>query len=80
MSNLQIDPNKDPKLSPQQYEALKMLFRRVIQMTAENAGMNKTCLNCFHFEEAVETCKICNQRPPARVIVEGCPEYDFIPF
>lgn len=44
---------------------------------------SKSCLNCMHFEEAKELCgfKGYNQRPPARVIVTGCPSHeDEIPF
>jgi hypothetical protein len=40
----------------------------------------QTCLTCIHFIEVKEICKLCNQRPPARIIVYGCKEYDYIPF
>lgn len=43
----------------------------------------KTCLNCTHFFEKDELCRFngTNQRPPARVIVSGCPAHeDEIPF
>lgn len=43
----------------------------------------KTCLNCEHFFEKNELCRFngINQRPPARVIVTGCPAHqDEIPF
>lgn len=45
----------------------------------------KSCLNCEKFDEKQEICKHmnCNQRPPARVIAYGCPQwedYDEIPF
>ena len=43
----------------------------------------KTCLNCDHFEETMENCKIWKTRPPARVIAFGCDKHednDFIPF
>lgn len=34
------------------------------------------CLNCKHFSEAAETCALSQgMRPPARVIVFGCPAY-----
>ena len=43
----------------------------------------KTCLNCDHFEEKLENCKIWKTRPPARVIAFGCDKFDdkeWIPF
>lgn len=42
----------------------------------------QSCLNCENFDEKNELCKLCNLRPPARVIAYGCPqwEYDEIPF
>jgi recombinational DNA repair protein RecR len=43
----------------------------------------RTCLNCQNFDEKSELCKFnsYNQRPPARVIVTGCPSHeDEIPF
>lgn len=50
-------------------------------MRRELATATKTCLNCLHFDEPSEKCKLCNLRPPARVIVSGCPKHeDEIPF
>lgn len=34
-----------------------------------------SCLSCVHFNEPNEICGRYNQRPPARVIANGCPEY-----
>lgn len=35
-----------------------------------------TCLTCHHFIEVVEECDLApGQRPPARVIVMGCPSH-----
>lgn len=41
----------------------------------------KTCLNCEHFDEPNEICRMVGKRPPARIIAMGC-EYhdDIIPF
>lgn len=42
-----------------------------------------SCLNCDHFNEEKELCKLVNQRPPARVIAFGCKAWqdiDEIPF
>lgn len=38
------------------------------------AGL-ETCMSCEHFVEATEICRLAQQRPPARVIAYGCPEY-----
>lgn len=35
----------------------------------------ETCVNCTHFDEPTEVCKLAQQRPPARVIAHGCPMY-----
>jgi hypothetical protein len=35
----------------------------------------QTCVNCQHFDEGVEVCKLAGQRPPARVIAHGCPSH-----
>lgn len=40
-----------------------------------------TCINCDNFNEEEEKCKLYDQRPPARVIVKGCPQWiPIIPF
>jgi recombinational DNA repair protein RecR len=38
----------------------------------------KNCITCQNFDEEKELCKLCNQRPPAKVIAYGCPQYDDI--
>lgn len=42
----------------------------------------RSCLFCANFVEKHEGCRLANgQRPPARVIVQGCDSYDEeIPF
>jgi hypothetical protein len=34
-----------------------------------------TCVNCDHFDEPSEQCRLANARPPARVIAFGCSSY-----
>jgi len=46
-------------------------------------GAQRSCINCANFDEPTEQCRKYKQRPPARVIALGCPEYedeDVIPF
>jgi hypothetical protein len=43
-------------------------------------AQDRSCLQCMHWEELKETCKLFNERPPAKVIVNGCQHHDFIPF
>ena len=33
------------------------------------------CLNCLNFDEKNEICNLYNQRPPAKVIAYGCPQW-----
>jgi len=34
----------------------------------------QSCINCLNFTKQ-ELCKLVNERPPAQVIVFGCPQY-----
>ena len=43
-------------------------------------AQDRSCLQCLHWDDKKEICKTFNQRPPAKVIVEGCKYHDFIPF
>lgn len=36
----------------------------------------QSCLFCLNFKNDIEICKLANTRPPAKVIVFGCPEFD----
>lgn len=41
----------------------------------------RTCVNCSHFDETNEMCRLVRKRPPARVIAFGCEKFeDSIPF
>lgn len=49
----------------------------------EHNYLYQSCINCENFDEKNELCKLAKQRPPARVIVFGCPKWedkDEIPF
>lgn len=55
-----------------------------IQSAVTNAVMHiikdepiyRSCLNCDKFNEKQELCKLCNQRPPARIIAYACPKWE----
>jgi hypothetical protein len=38
------------------------------------------CTACIHWDEKRELCKLVGVRPPAHVIVNGCEQFDTIPF
>jgi hypothetical protein len=53
-------------------------FRKALYeyLDTEGVTLQQSCLTCASFDEANETCrKHANQRPPARVIAFGCPDY-----
>lgn len=41
-------------------------------------AIDRSCLKCMNWEN--EMCKKFKQRPPTKVIIEGCEHHDFIPF
>lgn len=52
-----------------------------ISNAIEAAGAFRNCTNCFHWQSIPnELCKLYKERPPASVIVNGCDEFDEIPF
>lgn len=43
----------------------------------EREDLMRTCLTCHHWNEQAEQCKkFNNQRPPAKVIANGCGSYE----
>ena len=43
-------------------------------------AQDRSCIQCGHFNEIKELCVLYKQRPPAKVIVNGCPSHDYLPF
>lgn len=43
-------------------------------------GFFTTCINCAHWNDNKEICSYYKQRPPAKVIVNGCETHTDIPF
>lgn len=74
------------KITPEHTAALENFLQgtvaRSLEIVAYKNGWNRTCLSCEHFREGDDVCTFYtpNQRPPARVIVEGCPAWIDIPF
>lgn len=67
-------------LTPEETEALQILFARVGQLTAVKQGWGRNCLGCAFFDESTEICGKWKARPPARTIVQGCSAYEANPF
>jgi len=44
-------------------------------------NMTRHCANCAQYDHNAEICKVYTAKPPCRVIVVGCPDWeDEIPF
>ena len=46
----------------------------------KNWAQDRSCIQCEHWKDKKEECKLFKQRPPAKVIVNGCKYHKFIPF
>ena len=46
----------------------------------ESEGFLDNCLNCMYWNNEKDLCNKFKERPPARVIVNGCEFHDVIPF
>lgn len=53
-------------------------FYELKELVEKLEPIYRSCINCEHFDEPNEKCKLYNQRPPARVIAYGCEEYEDI--
>jgi hypothetical protein len=50
-------------------------IRTAINEVLANQIIISSCISCINFDEPSEICKVFKQRPPARIIAHGCPEY-----
>lgn len=57
-------------------EIVHQIYAKVSDLLVVSNGATKSCINCTHFDEPTETCKLFNARPPARVIALSCERYD----
>lgn len=69
-----------PKLTETQAEDLAELFQHTANLVIRRNGWGRNCLSCINFDEKTELCALANARPPAKIIVEACPQWDNIPF
>lgn len=54
-----------------------MLTRALMELH----GLHTKCTNCENFKHDTEKCALANQRPPAKVIANGCSAWEHeIPF
>lgn len=54
-------------------------IRREISLFVE--ARTKNCLECDHFDEATQECRIARKVPPPKIAVKGCEMYEEkIPF
>ncbi len=58
-----------PKLRKEAEINLRELFSR-------DTYPFQSCINCKNFNHGKETCDLANQRPPAKIIVFGCVQYE----
>lgn len=66
------------QLSAVQRLSISACISRLEEITS---NILPTCANCGHYDHKQEICKLASSRPPARVIVKGCPSWeDDIPF
>lgn len=63
-------------LRPDAYYDLQSIIVDGLERIAKENNIYKSCINCQNFNMNTEICKLANQRPPARVIVMGCKEWD----
>jgi hypothetical protein len=55
---------------------MKGLILTILSSEGDRSYYFNTCLTCFHFAEDTEQCNKFKVRPPAKVIANGCPDYD----
>lgn len=76
-------PHLTPKLRRESQSDLQSRIYLALWKELEAVHVYKNCLLCCNFREQTEICSLANQRPPARVIIEGCKMFedkDEIPF
>lgn len=73
MSDVKLIPRRLGKIEIQ--AKLAQLLVEVIKDVTPSNMLFQSCIVCEHFQEN-EICKLYNVRPPARIIVFGCKNYE----
>lgn len=50
-------------------------LRPAFHQSLVRAHIVHSCVNCMDFNHQNETCELANARPPANVVVFGCPKW-----
>ena len=64
-----------PKLRLEEFYDLRHLVGEAVSAILRDKQAYESCLVCSNFNETNELCKLANQRPPARIIAYGCPQF-----
>lgn len=64
-------------MKPNITEEIKRAVKYAVDSTLDEYDIRSCCINCEHFNEMSEFCKLTvpASRPPARVIAFGCPAF-----
>lgn len=73
MSDVSLKPRRLGKIELQ--SKLSQLLVELIKDVTPNNMLFQSCIVCEHFGEN-EICKMYNVRPPARIIVFGCKNFE----
>lgn len=58
------------------YEERQHLHNLLDEMLNDlTSHLNKSCVNCDHFNTSQELCGLVDERPPAKVIAQGCEQW-----
>lgn len=72
-----------PILRIDAYYDIQDIIASALRDIATQNHIYQCCLNCINFREGPDVCGLVNQRPPARIITFGCPQWvdkDGVPF
>ncbi len=54
---------------------LQHALLNILNHNGRRSDYFQTCITCEMFNKETEHCKLANQRPPAKVIADGCSSY-----